>query len=162
MDDGEGRSGHDGGIGEAGVSRRDAAGRPVHRGWPPLGGRRRWLEPFVLVLLAENGGHGYALIGQLGEMGVTDGAVDVGQVYKTLRDLEEAGHVVSTWSNEPTGPQRRDYELTSAGRAALAEWAAVMRERRRLVDDFEVRYHRSGGGDADEPAERGARIERDR
>ncbi len=118
-------------------------GTPVHRGWPPFGPRRRWLEPFVLVLLAEGGGHGYALIGQLAEMGVADGDVDVGQVYKTLRDLEQAGHVVSTWSNEPTGPQRRDYELTASGRRALAEWAAVMRERRRLIEDFEARFRRS-------------------
>ncbi len=97
----------------------------------------------MLVLLAEGGAHGYGLIGQLGEMGVVEGGVDVGQVYKTLRDLEEAGQVESTWSAEPTGPQRRDYELTDAGREALAEWMAVMRERRRLIDDLEERYRRT-------------------
>lgn len=149
MSDDGSQGGHEAPTGDAGVSRRDSSGRAVHRGWPPLGGRRRWLEPFVLVLLAEGGGHGYALIGQLGEMGVTDGPVDVGQVYKTLRDLEEAGQVVSKWSNEPTGPQRRDYELTDAGRTALAEWSAVMDERRRLIADFEERYRRAGGDRTD-------------
>ena len=70
------------------ASDRDAAGIPVHRGWAPLGGRHRWMEPFVLVLLAGHGAHGYAIISQLEAMGITSGPVDVGQVYRTLRDLE--------------------------------------------------------------------------
>jgi len=122
------------------ASEHDAAGVPVHRGWAPLGGRRRWMEPFVMVLLADGPVHGYAIIGLLEAMGITAGAVDVGQVYRTLRDLEDAGQVTSVWSNESAGPQRRDYRLTEAGYAALDEWAAVMRERARLVAEFEARY----------------------
>ncbi len=98
----------------------------------------------MLVLLADRPAHGYALIGRLQEMGVTDGAVDVGQVYKTLRDLEEAGHVSSRWSDDPTGPRRRDYALTETGRAALAEWAEVLGERRRLIGDFASLYRADG------------------
>ena len=98
------------------------------------------MEPFVLVLLAGGRAHGYAITGQLEEMGLTPGSVDIGQVYRTLRDLEEAGQVTSTWSNEPTGPQRRDYELTPDGYAALDGWAAVMKERARLIAEFDARY----------------------
>jgi DNA-binding PadR family transcriptional regulator len=98
------------------------------------------MEPFVLVLLAEGGAHGYAITGQLEEMGIAGGPVDVGQVYRTLRDLEEAGQVTSTWSSESVGPQRRDYQLTESGYAALDEWAAVMRERARLIAEFDARY----------------------
>jgi DNA-binding PadR family transcriptional regulator len=132
--------------GEAGTeidalaSERDAAGVPIHRGWAPLGGRRRWMEPFVLVLLAGGGAHGYAITAQLEEMGITGGAVDVGQVYRTLRDLEGAGQVTSSWSTEPVGPQRRDYELTDAGYTTIDEWAAVMKERARLIAEFNARY----------------------
>jgi PadR family transcriptional regulator PadR len=122
------------------ASDREAGGVPVHHGWAPLGGRRRWMEPFVLVLLAEGGAHGYAITGQLEEMGISSGPVDVGQVYRTLRDLEQAGQVTSTWSNEAVGPQRRDYLLTDAGYAALDEWAAVMKERARLIAEFDARY----------------------
>ena len=39
-----------------------------------------------------------------------------------------------------TGPARRDYELTDGGLAALDEWAAVMKERPRLVAEFDGRY----------------------
>jgi poly-beta-hydroxybutyrate-responsive repressor len=122
------------------ASDHDAAGTPLHRGWAPLGGRHRWMEPFVLAVLATGGVHGYAITGELEEMGIAGGAVDIGQVYRTLRDLEESGHVTSTWSAEPVGPQRREYALTSAGYQALDEWAAVMKERGRLIGEFEALY----------------------
>jgi DNA-binding PadR family transcriptional regulator len=119
------------------ASGRDEAGQPVHRGWAPMGGHRRWMEPFVLAMVGATGGHGYALQSQLDEIGLANGRVDVGQVYRTLRDLEGAGQVVSTWSSDRVGPQRRDYVLTDAGFAALHEWAAVMRERTRLIAEFD-------------------------
>jgi PadR family transcriptional regulator, regulatory protein PadR len=122
------------------ASHRDATGIPLHRGWAPLGARRRWMEPFVLVLLAGGGAHGYAITGQLEEMGITSGSVDVGQVYRTLRELEESGQVTSAWSMESAGPARREYELTESGYAALDEWAAVMKERARLIGEFDARY----------------------
>jgi len=122
------------------ASDRDAAGVPIHRGWAPLGARRRWMEPFVLVLLAGGGAHGYSITAQLEEMGLTGGAVDIGQVYRTLRDLEATGQVTSSWSSEPVGPQRRDYELTEAGYTTIDEWAAVMKERGRLIAEFNARY----------------------
>ncbi|MCU0483841.1 MAG: helix-turn-helix transcriptional regulator [Chloroflexi bacterium] len=127
---------------DAGVlaSDRDPAGVPVHRGWAPLGGRHRWMEPFVLVLLAGRGTYGYAITSQLEALGISSGPVDIGQVYRTLRDLEEAGQVTSTWSTESVGPQRREYQLTMAGYAALDQWAAVMKERARLVAEFDARY----------------------
>jgi poly-beta-hydroxybutyrate-responsive repressor len=130
----------DAGNADALASNRDAKGTPVHRGWAPLGGRRRWMEPFVLMLLAGGGAHGYAIIAQLEELGITGGTVDVGQVYRTLRELEEAGHVTSAWSNEPSGPQRREYQLTQTGYGELDEWAAVMKERARLIAEFDARY----------------------
>lgn len=116
----------------------DPAGVPVHRGWAPAGGHR-WMEPFVIVLLAGGAAHGYAIVGELEQLGVTAGSVDVGQVYRTLRDLEEAGCVRSAWATG-TGPARREYELTDEGRRALDEWAAVMKERMRLGAEFEARY----------------------
>lgn len=122
------------------ASGHDKRGAPIHRGWTPAGGRRRWIEPFVLVLLEPGGVHGYAIMGELEGMGISSGSVDVGQVYRTLRDLEAAGQVTSAWSTEPVGPQRREYHLTQAGLAALDEWAAVMKDRSRLIGIFEKRY----------------------
>lgn len=121
------------------ASDRDPAGVPVHRGWPPVGGHHRWMEPFVMVLLAGGAAHGYAIVGELAQLGITNGSVDVGQVYRTLRDLERIGQVRSSWTTG-SGPARRDYQLTEAGFAALDEWAAVMKERARLIAEFDAGY----------------------
>jgi DNA-binding PadR family transcriptional regulator len=98
------------------------------------------MEPFILVLLAEGRTHGYAIVSELAAMGVTAGELDYGAVYRTLRELEAAGHVTSTWSAESSGPQRRDYELTRSGYAMLDEWSAVMHERARLIAEFDARF----------------------
>jgi PadR family transcriptional regulator len=55
-----------------------------------------------------------------------------GTVYPALRRLEEAGYLVSKWEKQSISqseprPQRKYYELTRAGREALAE--AVKRYR---------------------------------
>jgi DNA-binding PadR family transcriptional regulator len=137
----------DGGPGADGAGRtpvsgiasdRDTAGVPIHRGWAPIGAHR-WMEPFVLALLGGGPAHGYAIVGELAQLGITNGDVDVGQVYRTLRDLERAGQVRSTWQTG-SGPARRDYVLTPDGSTALDEWAAVMKERARLVAEFDARY----------------------
>jgi DNA-binding PadR family transcriptional regulator len=118
---------------------RDAAGAPTHRGWSPIAAHHRWLEPFVLMALASGCSHGYAIVGLLTEIGTTDAPLDVGQVYRTLRDLEQAGQVVSAWSTG-TGPARREYTITDRGSRALDEWAAVMKERHRLIAEFDAAY----------------------
>jgi PadR family transcriptional regulator PadR len=122
------------------ASHHDDGGIPIHRGWAPVGSHHRWMEPFVMVLLSVGPAHGYAIVGELADLGITNGQVDIGQVYRTLRDLEGAGQVRSTWSTSGPGPARRDYELTAAGYAALDEWAAVIKERARLIGEFDARY----------------------
>jgi DNA-binding PadR family transcriptional regulator len=52
----------------------------------------------------------------------------------------------SEWVTEGGAP-RREYRLTPEGRAALAEWASVMCERRRLIDDFLAHEARLDGGE---------------
>jgi len=113
-----------------------------------MGPRHRWLEPFVLVLVAGGTSHGYGLVGRLNVLGVAPGAVDVGELYRTLRELELAGLVRSAWTSPAAGARRREYALTAAGDARLAEWVAVMRERARLVGEFLAEHERSGHGAA--------------
>ena len=109
----------------------------------PGGRRGRWLEPFLLLLVAEAEVHGYELIRRLNELRVAPGEVDVGMAYRTLRELEEEGLVESAWATD-TGAPRRAYRLSPDGRLALAEWAAVMEERARLIEEFRPRYARLG------------------
>jgi PadR family transcriptional regulator PadR len=121
------------------------------RGWSPGGPRRRWLEPFLLVLLADGPAHGYSLLGRLNDAGVAADDVDVGQLYRTLRELELAGLVRSAWEMPDAGAARRQYEITDEGLSALHDWAFVMQERARLVGEFLAAYERLGR--AVEPAD---------
>ena len=105
-------------------------------GWVRPGGRRgRWLEPFLLRLVAEGEAHGGALIARLNELCLAPDGVDVGMAYRTLREFEAEGLVASAWVTND-GPPRRMYRLTEAGGRALDEWIAVMHERVRLIDAF--------------------------
>jgi PadR family transcriptional regulator PadR len=122
------------------IAARDADGRPSHHGWNPLAARRRWIEPFVLALLAGRGSYGYAILRRLEEMRVSAGPLDVGLVYRTLRDLERDGLVESSWADESAGPRRRACRLTPDGHLALDDWAVVMRERARLIGEFNADY----------------------
>jgi PadR family transcriptional regulator, regulatory protein PadR len=121
------------------IAARAADGTPTQRGWMPLAARRRWIEPFVLAMLARET-YGYAILGRLEEMHISHGSLDVGLVYRTLRDLERDGLVSSSWAEESAGPRRRAYLLTDAGYAALDDWAVVMRERARLIGEFNADY----------------------
>ncbi len=107
-----------------------------YRGWVRSGGRRgRWLEPFLLRLIADEEAHGAALIAGLDELCLAPDGVDVGMAYRTLREMEADGLVVSGWQTDD-GPPRRSYRLTSAGWRSLDEWISVMHERARLIDAF--------------------------
>jgi DNA-binding PadR family transcriptional regulator len=118
-----------------------------HHGWVRQGGRRgRWLEPFLLLLVAEGVPYGGAIIARLNDLCLAPDGVDVGMVYRTLREFEAEALMVSEWVVDD-GPPRRSYRLTEAGRGALDEWVAVMRERARLIDTFLEGSQRLDGGE---------------
>jgi PadR family transcriptional regulator PadR len=95
----------------------------------------RFLEPALLALLRERRTHGYELIAQLPALLGTE-RVDVGNVYRALRALEERGLVTSEWRDDLPGPAKRSYEITEDGRRALARWSEWLREARARIDSL--------------------------
>ncbi len=96
------------------------------------GPMQRIIEVCLLVLLCEPEGdrcHGYVLGERLHRFGFDDREISVSTLYRTLRGMEEAGWVHSSWAAGGPGPQRREYAVTEAGRAALDEWAGVLQKR---------------------------------
>ncbi|MGI6294918.1 MAG: PadR family transcriptional regulator [Armatimonadota bacterium] len=92
-----------------------------------MGNLYRFVEPLALYLLKKRGQtHGYDLMGALKEQALTDSTIEPGALYRTLRRLEEAGFVSSTWDVGGSGPARRVYELTADGEAHLREWITVL------------------------------------
>src|SRR5215510_11902235 len=94
--------------------------RPGH--WHVRARVERFVEPSLLLLLRERPLHGYELLDRLSELGF-EGRVDIGNLYRLLRSLEEEGLVRSEWSADLPGPAKRTYELTPEGRRLLDRWA---------------------------------------
>lgn len=97
----------------------------------------RLLEPAVLYLLGTGAAaHGYDLLGEVNALELSDTEVDPGAIYRTLRQLEAEGAVVSTWDTSGAGPARRNYELTDLGRARLASWVELLDRRAQAMAHF--------------------------
>ena len=96
----------------------------------------RFVEPCLLLLLHRDQTHGYDLLEGLKEFSVNQMTVDSSVVYRTLRDMEEAGLVVSAWETAGSGPPRRVYSVTSRGDEYLARWVEDLRETDRVLHAF--------------------------
>lgn len=98
---------------------------------------KRFLQPCLLLLIAECPGHGYDLLDRLAAFGF---ARDPGGLYRTLRSLEREELVRSEWQLSLAGPGRRRYELTPVGHARLRSAAVALEEMSQLVDLYLERY----------------------
>jgi PadR family transcriptional regulator, regulatory protein PadR len=111
--------------------------RPGH--WGVRARVERFSEPALLLLLRERPAHGYELLDALPPL-TGDARVDMGNLYRVLRALEEDGLVTSQWEAGEPGPAKRTYELTDAGTRLLDEWATALRRSRERIDTFLERY----------------------
>lgn len=104
-----------------------------------------WL---LLLLRNSTRGYGYDLRRELSLRGMS---LDAAVLYRSLRDMESAGLIASSWMHSEEGPRRRVYTLTTVGRAELGRVAGLVRDSRDAQDAFlaayrEHRSKRSGAG----------------
>lgn len=88
----------------------------------------------VLRIVADGPTYGYAISVALAEDGF--GTIKGGTLYPLLGRAEEAGHVVTEWHQGESGPGRKFYLITEAGRAALAGDVADWTDFATHVTDF--------------------------
>jgi DNA-binding PadR family transcriptional regulator len=94
------------------------------------------MRDLFLALLAGERGYGYELKQALEQrFGELLPALNAGQIYSTLARLERDGLVVGE-SVEGDSRRKRVYELTEAGRSALARWIEAPVPGTRLKDEF--------------------------
>ena len=98
-----------------------------------------WL---LLLLRSSTRGYGYDLRRELSLRGMS---LDPAVLYRSLRDMESAGLIASSWMHSEEGPRRRVYTITAVGRAELGRVAGLVRDSRDAQDAFLVAYreHRS-------------------
>jgi PadR family transcriptional regulator len=102
------------------------------------------VEPAVLLLLSEGPLHGYELLERLPPL-VGEERVDMGNLYRFLRALEDDGIVTSEWRDDLPGPAKRTYRLTDAGRRLLDDWVTALRGTRDRIDSFLSHFDRDEG-----------------
>jgi PadR family transcriptional regulator, regulatory protein PadR len=116
-------------------------------GWPP----RDFLAPFVLLAVSLQRSHGYVIEDYLRALGLF--GITMSTLYRTLRQMEKDGLLVSTWEPGPTGPARRVYTITDSGHLWLDSSASMLNAYRDTIDRFFGLYGAGLGASRDQPDE---------
>ena len=99
---------------------------------------RPWLHGFLdlclLAMLRERPDYGYGLAQRLAAAGVAD--VPGGTLYPALLRLEQQGLAEPSWQPSESGPRRKYYAVTDAGRATLDAQVAEWRQFRNGIDQL--------------------------
>jgi PadR family transcriptional regulator len=118
--------------------------RRLHGGrWRVNARVERFVEPALLLLLRERPTHGYDLLERLPEL-TGEQRVEMGNLYRHLRGLEDEGIVTSEWDSSSPGPAKRRYALTKAGSRLLDQWADALRRSQDRSAAFLDRYDSEG------------------
>jgi DNA-binding PadR family transcriptional regulator len=119
---------------------------PRHRrGWAVGGSPRQeerhsplmaaMIEPTLLLLLQEQARHGYTLLADLEELGMT--IIHPSVIYRMLREMEALEWIDSDWDADQTqGPPRRIYRLTPYGERILENWGQEMKKSQDFISNL--------------------------
>ena len=88
----------------------------------------------ILVSLSQGERHGYAIMSEIEERTGGEFNVGAGSLYRSVKQLVEAGLVVET-DTEHSRNQRRYYRITPAGRRRASSAARVFRDIVAWADD---------------------------
>ena len=95
----------------------------------------RLIQPAILTVLAAGPLHGYCIADRIAALpGFGQRRPDVSGIYRFLRAMERRGLVVAAWDLSASGPAKRCYELTTAGRQCLRQWVKTLEVYRAGVD----------------------------
>lgn len=75
----------------------------------------------ILAVLGRGPRHGYGIAREIEQRSTGALSLGEGSLYPALRALEREGLVTSAWEEQESGPARKVYTLTEAGRAVLEE-----------------------------------------
>jgi DNA-binding PadR family transcriptional regulator len=76
----------------------------------------------------------------MAQAGLSIGAPDPAAVYRTLRQMEQDGLVLSHWDPSSHGPRKRTYELSSDGEDLLHTWAQSIQQNREVLTRYLALY----------------------
>lgn len=100
----------------------------------------RFLEAALLCLLKEEKAHGYALMEKLIEYDFTEDNINIGPIYRALRNMEADNLVISSWEDSEQGPKKRLYQITPKGIEVLDNWIDLLRYRKSRIEKIINNY----------------------
>ena len=103
----------------------------------------RFLEACLLQLLSQWTGHGYVLMEQLQQFGISTDALNISTLYRTLRHMEKEGCLESEWEEGGPGPKRRIYLISEKGKKELEIRIRMMKARKSGIDRLINAYDRA-------------------
>lgn len=115
----------------------------------PCSGRSlpRLLRPGVMAFLAQGEAHGYQIARHLSRMRMFAGREpDHPGIYRALKEMADEGFVTSSWETGDTGPARRVFALTPAGRECLETWLATLCDYRDAINELVALLRRGRPG----------------
>ena len=90
------------------------------------------LDMCLLALLAREPAHGYEMVRRVEAAGFD--AVGYGTIYPLLTRMRRLGLIADEMQASPSGPPRKVYAVTAAGRARLHAWQQQWRQFVEVVD----------------------------
>ncbi|MCW3054928.1 MAG: ywzG [Chthonomonadales bacterium] len=99
-------------------------------------------QTIVLTILKDTPQHGYGVAREIERRSGSALQFKEGTLYPALHALERDGLIAGTWETSESGPPRKVYAITPAGRTELAK-------RTRVWHDFSSAIDRLIGGDPD-------------
>lgn len=75
----------------------------------------------ILAVLSDEAAHGYAIARKVELTSNNALQMREGTLYPALRQLEQQGFVTSSWEIQESGPARKVYVITEAGRKELGK-----------------------------------------
>jgi len=95
----------------------------------------KFVEPALLLVLRDLPGHGYEIADEIESL-LGGERVDLGNLYRLLRKMEEEELVSSTWTDGEQGKGKRTYEITASGLALLDGWIESLRHASSTIEAF--------------------------
>jgi len=97
----------------------------------------RLLRPGVMAFLAQGDAHGYQIGQYLSGLRMFAGREpDHAGIYRALKEMADEGLVTSSWQTGETGPAKRVFALTQAGKDCLGTWSTTLRDYRDAINEL--------------------------
>jgi DNA-binding PadR family transcriptional regulator len=78
--------------------------------------RKTFIEPYILLIIAETPLHGYEIANRLSEYGIElTGLGQMGNLYRILTRLEKEKLIEYKWDTDAQGHSKKVYYITSKG-----------------------------------------------